>query len=139
MTRANLGVLILSTISGAAVAVALFSVFFQSGVEQRFVTRVAGLFLLMSQLVLGRFRYRDSVASGASPTQRTKVVQIWLNGSIIMCVISALLLGYFIFVWSENLPNRKLYVAITCVVSALSAATARLIQYFFRRRVNSDG
>jgi high-affinity Fe2+/Pb2+ permease len=132
MARLKLGVMVLSAISGVAIAVALFSVFLQSGVEQRVVTRVAGLFLLMSQLVLGRIRYRDSVTSGARPAQRTRVVQLWLNGALIMSVACALLLGYFIFVWSENLPNRKLYVAITCVAYALSAGTARLIQYFFR-------
>ena len=137
MTRNNPISALLSVVSVIAFAAAAFSVIFLTGVEERILPRVAGIFVLVSTIA---WRHIDNQRDRQSETHAETDASpnglwAWVQNSFgIIGVISGLLMGYLIYIGPENLPHRKLYVAITCFTAGIGMAVSNLLPYLLKRR-----
>src|SRR5665213_1490984 len=130
MTRDNSISTLLSLVSSIGFAAAASSVMFLTGVEEHVLSRVAGGFVVLSTIASRHIDNRtDRLPETHSETDASpKGLWSWVENSFfLIAVISGLLMGYLIFIGPENLPHRKLYVAVTCITSSIGMAIYYLV------------
>jgi|SRR5665213_400560 len=108
--------IVLNCISVATVAAMVISVILQSGPPERFVSRTAGVLLILCTLLSRRLSTKRADTRVGSPLE---------NILVFLSISSGLVLSYLIFVARDDLGNRKFYVVTTVILGGLAMIVSK--------------
>jgi hypothetical protein len=125
--------LALDALSGLCVAVAVASVLFARGAEQRVLTTVAGAFLVLCTVTAGRITDAENpaplnAAEDGGPVLRRARDVLALTG-----IGSALVGGWLIYSAADTLPYKRIYLVASLLVVASCIAASRALDHLARR------
>jgi hypothetical protein len=102
----------------------IVGVLFFSGNEEHIITRVAGLVFML--IPFTRLQPGGSRSMYLLNGKRNRVDDVRQNVISAIAIVSALVVGYIVFVSEDSLPNRKQFLVAAAIVLAISYTLAFL-------------